>query len=253
MLAKRVERSGKDCYEHLPYVLCAYRTSIQTSTWESSFYLLHGWDPQLPTDKVLSVPEDRRMVDMRDYKTEMTYWFTEAWKVAQYKIHKAQKSQKENYDWSATPSKVHVGDQVFYLSAEKTGKAYKFAHLYVGPYRVLDNNGANVKLISKPNDSPIRMLLNWVRLCPDEIKDLEEYGDQVVRWRVKWAVLTLRELNRIAQSWAKTLQTSQKMACGLAGSVPMSRRMHDHQGQWWEGWGNATFIVKYLMCAHTYM
>ena len=36
-----------------------------------------------------------------------------------------------------------------------------------------------MKLISKPNDSPMRVALNRVRLCPDEIKDLEEDGDQV--------------------------------------------------------------------------
>ena len=67
------------------------------------------------------------------------------------------------------------------MSGKKTGKAYKFACPYVGPYRVLElyNNGASVKLISKPNDSPIRVALNRVRLCPDEIKDLEEDGDQV--------------------------------------------------------------------------
>jgi len=101
--------------------------------------------------------------------------------VAQDQIHKAQKSQKENYDRNAAPSKVHVGDQVFvYTPAEKTGKAYKFACPYMGPYRVLElyNNGASVKLISKPNDSPIRVALNQVRLCLDEIKDLEEDGDQ---------------------------------------------------------------------------
>jgi len=51
--------------------------------------------------------------DMRDYKTEMTHRFTEAWKAAQDQIHKAQKSQKENYDRNAAPSKVHIGDRVF--------------------------------------------------------------------------------------------------------------------------------------------
>jgi len=75
----------------------------------------------------------------------------------------------------------------------------------VGPYRVFElyNNGASVKLISKLNDSPIRVALNQVRLCPDEIKDLEEDGTRCkakVRWRVKLTVLTLRELNRINQS-----------------------------------------------------
>ena len=44
MLAKRVEHSGKDWDEHLPYVLFAYGTSIQTSTQESPFYLLYGRD-----------------------------------------------------------------------------------------------------------------------------------------------------------------------------------------------------------------
>jgi len=59
---------------------------------------------------------------------------------------------------------------LIYTPAEKTGKAYKFACPYVGPYRVLElyNNGASVKPISKLNDSPIRVALNWVRLCPDE-------------------------------------------------------------------------------------
>jgi len=36
-----------------------------------------------------------------------------------------------------------------------------------------------VKLISKPNDSPTRVVFNPVRLRPDEIKDLEEDGGQV--------------------------------------------------------------------------
>jgi len=132
MLAKRVDHSGKDWDEHLPCVLFAYQTSIQTSTQESPFYLLYERDPRLPTDEVLSVPEDRQMIDMRGYKTEMTHRFTEAWKVAQDQIHKAQRSQKENYDQSATPSKVHVGGWVFiYTPSDKTGKTYKFACPYV--------------------------------------------------------------------------------------------------------------------------
>ena len=58
MLAKRVQRSGKDWDEQLPYVLFAYRTSIQTWTQEGPFYLLYGRDPQLPGDVVLSAPDD---------------------------------------------------------------------------------------------------------------------------------------------------------------------------------------------------
>ncbi len=45
MLAKKVERSGKDWDTQLPYVLLAYRASVQESTGESPFFLLHGCDP----------------------------------------------------------------------------------------------------------------------------------------------------------------------------------------------------------------
>ena len=67
MLAKSVEKNGKDWDKHLPYVLFAYRSGLQQSTGESPFYLLYGQDPHLPTDKVLNVPVDQRNIDLRDY------------------------------------------------------------------------------------------------------------------------------------------------------------------------------------------
>ena len=51
MLAKSVEKGDKDWDKHLPYVLFVYRSSMQKSTGKSPFYLLHGWDPCLPTDE----------------------------------------------------------------------------------------------------------------------------------------------------------------------------------------------------------
>ncbi len=55
MLAKTVERNGRD-WDRKPYVLFAYRTSMQKSTGESPFHLLYGRDAQLPTEAALSVP-----------------------------------------------------------------------------------------------------------------------------------------------------------------------------------------------------
>ena len=62
MLAKTVEKSGRDWDQHLPHVLFAYRASLQESTQESPFYLLYGWDPQLPTSSALSQPKTRYQV-----------------------------------------------------------------------------------------------------------------------------------------------------------------------------------------------
>ena len=83
MLAKSVQQGGKDWDLRLPYVLFAYRSSPQTSTGESPFYLLYGRDSHLPSDSVLNVPKDRRVTSLNDYKAESTTRCADAWKLAQ--------------------------------------------------------------------------------------------------------------------------------------------------------------------------
>ena len=148
MLAKRVHRSGKDWDEQLPYVLFAYRSSVQMSTQESPFYLLYGRDPRLPAAEVLAAPDDRRVVDVRDYKTELCHRFTEVWKLAQSEIQKAQKSQKKYYDQKATRPKVCIDDRVFVCM--RTERLINLLVQNKGPHRVLKlfDNGVEVKLVT---------------------------------------------------------------------------------------------------------
>ena len=101
MLAKTVERDGKDWDACLPYVLFAYRASIQESTQESPFYLMYGRDPQLPTEAVLSPPAVRHQVDVHDFKSELATRMAEAWELAQKHVVRAQKCQKAQYDRNA--------------------------------------------------------------------------------------------------------------------------------------------------------
>ena len=66
MLSKSVKRNGRDWDQHISYVLFAYRTSPQSSTGESPFFLLYGRDPQLPTEAVLTIDPDRTTIDTDD-------------------------------------------------------------------------------------------------------------------------------------------------------------------------------------------
>ena len=165
MLAKNVDKSGKDWDRFLPYVC----SSLQKSTGENPFHLLYGRDPRLPTDELLDNSEDRRLIDARDYKEEMSHRFAVAWELARTQVKKAQERQKFYHDKLAKqPDRVFV-----YHPAVKRGKAYKFSRSFVGPYRVLTlyRNGAEVKLVAKPTTQSIRVALNRVRLCPNEILD----------------------------------------------------------------------------------
>ena len=99
MLAKTVERDGKNWDVRLPYVLFAHRTSSQESTKESPFYLLYGRDPQLPTGIDMScTPATRALINIDNYKEEVTRNMQEAWTLAKKKIKTSQKKHKFYYD-----------------------------------------------------------------------------------------------------------------------------------------------------------
>ena len=177
MLAKTVEKSGRDWDTRLPYVLFAYRSSLQESTRESPFFLLYGRDPCLPTEQTLSPPPSRQVLDLDDYKSELTTGLAEAWELAQANVRKAQQRQKKQHDRRARGPEFHIGDRVFvYMPAAKRGKAYKFAKPFSGPYRIVSlyNNGAEVQLIAKPRSETIRVALNRIRRCPKEIPGVPE-------------------------------------------------------------------------------
>jgi len=81
MLAKRVERNGKDWDTHLPFVLFVYRASVQESVKESPFYLLYGCDPRLPTTLEMDTMSHEE-IDVDSYKREVSTKLAEAWELA---------------------------------------------------------------------------------------------------------------------------------------------------------------------------
>ena len=179
MLAKKVKKNGKDWDVQLPYVLFVYRASPQESTGESPFFLMYGRDPVLPTADMVSHPDGRTEVDLDNYKAEMTARMATAWQAARDHIRIAQSKQKRNYDKhkKATPPCVSEGDRVMlYVPAERSGKAYKFARPFRGPYRAVKvlPNGVELVLISKSKALSIRVSLDRVRRCPREMTELDD-------------------------------------------------------------------------------
>ena len=86
MLSKSVTKHGRDWDTHLPYLLFAYRTSVQSSTGDSPFFLLYGRDARIPTETVLSQPQTTYQVDMDDYKSKLIANMSDAWELARKNI-----------------------------------------------------------------------------------------------------------------------------------------------------------------------
>ena len=131
MLAKKVATNGLDWDQHLPYVLFAYRASVQESTQETPFYLLYGRDPRLPSPLAMDEDPSRQQVDLCVYTTEVTERFQAAWELAQESVQCAQKHQKRNFDHTAKKPHYRVGQRVLvFIPSAKQGKAYKFARSF---------------------------------------------------------------------------------------------------------------------------
>ena len=100
---------------------------------------------------------------MDTYKVEITERMSPSWMLVQEYVHKAQKEQKTQHDRHAKDPSFREGDRVYvHMPADCLGKAYKFARPFKGPYQIirLFANGAEVRLISKPQAGTIRVALN---------------------------------------------------------------------------------------------
>ena len=174
MLSKKVKKGGKDWDQQLPYVLFAYRASIQESTGESPFFVLYGRTPRVPTDGMLQPPIDRSLIDLDDYCSEITTRMSAAWESARQHIKASQGKQKRFHDRKCKDPKISVGDKVMvYFPSERLGKAYKFSRPFRGPYQVdrVFPNGAEVTSLGGDKRRTIRIALDRVRHCPKELSD----------------------------------------------------------------------------------
>ncbi len=196
MLAKTVERFGRDWDRHLSYVLYAYRVSVQESTRESPFYLPYGRDPTLPVLEALSRERSPYVVDLDNYKTELVAGLSSAWQTAQECIKNKQKHQKSMYDKTAREPNLEVGQRVMvHMPGEVQGKTWKFARPFHGPFRVLSltPTNAEVRFVDEPKSHSIFDSLNRVRKCYEELPEESSRGSTLRKYaQINTATLHLK-------------------------------------------------------------
>ena len=112
----------------LPYVLMAYRTTLQASTNETPFFLLYGRDTKLPSETILFVSTRRDVVKLDDYKSMMMQEMGAASDLPRKPVAKAQKQQKHHHDKKAKNANFKIGERVFVrMPAVQTGPLRKLS------------------------------------------------------------------------------------------------------------------------------
>ena len=181
MLAKCTDGSVAEWDKKLPFLLFAYRSTIQSSTKESPFFLLYGRDPRLPSGSMLDQTRPEYLVDMEDYRAELLVNLKTARELALVNIKEAQQKQKTAYDHHSSSSVYKVGDRVMvYMPKEVSGKDRKLARPFHGPFRVvsLTQTNAEVQLVVRPEDPPLFVAIDRLRKCYTEMTDESWTGRQ---------------------------------------------------------------------------
>lgn len=117
MLSKSISKSQIDWDKKLPFVMLAYRSSIQESTRESPSFMMSGREPILPVDLVYGRIQDQKRVS--DYVQNLR---TKLWNVhesARENLAKASDRQKRNYDLKTTDQTFSQGDGVLLFNPAK--------------------------------------------------------------------------------------------------------------------------------------
>ena len=181
MLRIVIEENVADWDEHLPYVMAAYRNSVQESTQETPFYLMFGRHMTIPLDLCLELP--KRIEKHYKCQSEYVLWlrrtFQQAHSLAEKHLKVAAQRQKNNYDARSRPHKYSVGDFCWRayppLSRNKLGKRWK------GPYYICGTpTSNNCELQLHPDGEVIRChadnLKPWFSKVPKEWTDYLQQG-----------------------------------------------------------------------------
>ena len=114
-----------------------------------------------------------------------------AWELARNYIATAQKRQKTQHDKQVKNDNFAVGDRVFvYMPALKSSPSHKLAHPFKGPFfiREIFPNGAQVVPMQSPRSNGLRVALNRLRRCPEELAGSWDKSSQEATQDVDGAV-----------------------------------------------------------------
>ena len=111
MLAKLVSRNQRNWDTKLPSILSAYRTAKNDTTKHSPFFIVHGRDPVLPMDTLLS-PKFKYQGE--EYVPTMLENLSQAYHEVRHNLALGHEKNKTYYDRKSKLVKFKVGDMVYF-------------------------------------------------------------------------------------------------------------------------------------------
>ena len=166
-MLKTVVNAAKDDWDdHLPYLVMAYRSTIQESTGCTPNLLMLGRETNLPVDLMYGVPQSE---EMPSCAVEYVEWVKEASKeafeIARTNMQKAAIRQEKSYNRRRGKPEFAINDWVwrFIPAREKLAKEWH------GPYLIIKKVGeVNYQIQLGPQAHPLVVHVDQLKKCEGE-------------------------------------------------------------------------------------
>jgi transposase InsO family protein len=144
LLSHYVNKSHTDWDEYVPFMLIALRSAINTSTNESGFFLLYGYDMPIPYDTITRPvnPLDNTKHTQESYAEFIRTRLADAYVKVNETIKKHVEYREKQYNKKTKPCELKLYDKVYLFDPViKVGTAKKLKKKYRGPMRIISREG----------------------------------------------------------------------------------------------------------------
>ncbi|KAG3150075.1 hypothetical protein PC128_g23298 [Phytophthora cactorum] len=137
------DRDQKDWDEYSERLTFAINTAQDRIRGDTPFYLVHGWDPRSTLEASIPVGSTkRRDRDPRRWRYQIQRHYQQARSQVNQRLREVIADRADRHNDNVQPHQIQAGSQVWlYLDRVKEGYARKLAHLWHGPFRVVDKIG----------------------------------------------------------------------------------------------------------------
>ena len=181
MLSKFCNEKQDDWDQHLPYLLCAYRSSVNDSTGCTPNLLMLGREITLPIDIMYPSPHYEKYRCHNEYVEWIRRTLQDSFDRARQQLLVASERQKRYYDVRTKDRQYREGD--FVLRFYPPNLKSKLNPPYTGPFRVMAKLGdVTYKIQRTPKSKPMVVHVDHLKMfhanTPPDIWPISEKGDQ---------------------------------------------------------------------------
>ena len=127
-----------DWDERLPYVMMAYRSSVNETTGYTPNMMMLGREVTVPLDIQFANPLDNKQFQS-EFASNLQYLMEHAHELAKVHIQSEMRRQKRYHDNKLFWERFSIGDEVFvFFHRNQPGKSPKFTCYWHGPYVVTE-------------------------------------------------------------------------------------------------------------------